>query len=328
MIPNAMTFEEARRGGLVQRVAPTYKLQLNVDLDLMAAQVAANIARGLPEFTKQSSREFRAPKQRTISICGSGPSLMRNLSKLRPDVMAVNAAIPALAKLGARVRYAMIWDATPEMVRYACDAGEECDWLIASRCYPGLIDKLLALNQRVTLWHVATTEAPIVPLMRYPSGERRFQVMGGAHGVTKAGFLAGAMGYDDQRIFGADSSYEDETHVGGALREEEDITVEYDGKLYRTTSWMHAQAMAWVEFYLPTVITRPDWPRVRVYGDGLLPAAHKVWVRNELTLRTRLCWALGLRHTRRKRQGLLGWDRFKRLLRRLNPLRLKHQRGR
>ena len=252
----------------------------NTKDEVILEQVRHNLARGLPEITANSPK--RRIGQRAISLCGSAPSLMQNLHHLTGKVLAFNAAIPALHKAGVRVDYAMIWDATPEMVRYCLDV-PGCEWLIASRVNPAVIDKLLDLGQKVTLWHAADAEPAIQALLR-----GRLMILGGVQSVTRGSFVAGVLGFRDLHIFGADSSYGNETHIGGSLRDEKEVVCMFENVGFRTTMWMMHQAESWVTFVLPELV--PTGMRFTVYGDGLLPAGHRSWLRQCLPWYKRLAW--------------------------------------
>jgi hypothetical protein len=144
----------------------------------------------------------------------------------------------------------------------------------------------LDLEQKVTLWHAASTEPEMRALFR-----DRLMVYGGSTTATRGPFLAGALGYRDIHTFGADSSYSADTHVGGSLRKENEIVCAFEGEAYRTTMWMMQQAESWVTFMLPELV--PTGMRFTVYGDGLLPAAHRSWERQTLpnwALSKRLAW--------------------------------------
>lgn len=269
--------------GAVDLARVRHEFVINTTPERLLQQTRHNLARGLPEFNAQIPD--RGWCGHTLSLCGSAPSLMRTLPEIRGDVMAVNGAILALTRAGVRVDYPMIWDATPEMVRYA-RAISGAEWLIASRVHPSVIDRLLELGQRVTLWHAATSE----PEMLAVYGTQRMQVFGGRTGATRGPFLAGAMGYRNLHLFGADASYSAETHIGGSVREEKEVLSSFEGEVYRTTFWMMDQAESWVTFVLPELVPTGMW--FTVHGDGLLPAAHRSWLRQCLPWRQRLKWRL------------------------------------
>jgi hypothetical protein len=267
---DALTIRDLAKPTPVALARVEHVTVVNTKSEVVAAQLRHNLQRGLPELDRMPVRPLG---QRAASFCGSGPSLMTSLHCLRGKVMAVNAAIPALKGAGIHIDYPMIWDATPEMVRYACDM-PGAEWMIASRVNPGLIDRLLELKQRVTLWHAgaAVDEPEMLALL-----DNRFGLFGGNYSATRAPFLLAAMGFRDLHILGADSSFVIETHVGGSLRDEKEIAVLFEGRAYRTTLWMKHQAESWATFVLPELV--PYGMRFTVHGDGLLPAAHRSWER-------------------------------------------------
>jgi uncharacterized Rossmann fold enzyme len=267
----ALRVDEIQDGEKILLARVNHEQVMNVTSDVVFSQTAHNLARGLPELSKVVVPR-RFARRRVASVCGSGPSLMDNIDSLRGDVMAANAAIGAVVGAGVMPRYAMIWDATPEMVRYA-DLLPGCTWLIASRVHPEVIDRLLEFKQDILLWHAATTDPDLTALYG-----PRLQVFGGSTAVTRGVFLLGALGYREFHIFGADSSFTSETHVGGSLRDERkgEVVAVCEGRMFRTTGWMLLQAESWCQFVMPQLTD--EGARVEVYGDGLLPWAHRKWV--------------------------------------------------
>jgi hypothetical protein len=203
----------------------------------------------------------------TVSICGAGPSLARTYSELRGDVMACNSAIGWLHDRGVHITSAMMFDADPVMVKFARRI-EGVKYYLASRCDPSVFDALKGMD--ITVWHALGDEGLIeylesTPLPRHKHGTC---VMGGSAAVTRAVYLARALGYTDIHLFGADSSCEDDTHVNGSVVEEETVEVYALGKKYKTTRWMAAQAQEFQVMWKPVENTGC---KVTVHGDGLLP---------------------------------------------------------
>ena len=95
-------------------------------------------------------------------------------------------------------------------------------YLVASRCHPDVFKRLEGC--KIIVWH-AGGDHNINDLLC----ERKLNepmVNGGSAGVTRAMFLVNCLGYTDQHIFGADSSYTgDDTHIRGSLVPEKDLMV-------------------------------------------------------------------------------------------------------
>jgi hypothetical protein len=223
------------------------------------SNIRSAVARGLP-LLKRSE-----PHDRTISICGAGPSLKRTWRELSGDVMACNSAIRFLAD-HVHVDYAFLWDADPKCVQFARRI-EGCHYLVASRCDPSVFDALKGMH--VTVWHAAG-ENGLAELLRELGSTNSAPVTGGSACITRAIELAYAMGYRDVHFHGADSSYEgDATHVTGSLVEEDAKLTTFGGRSFVAPGWLGIQAQEFARYTMP-------WARLKgvnltVHGDGLLP---------------------------------------------------------
>lgn len=265
-----MTLDEVAQGGEHYLAKHEHTTVLSVNSDQIKKNVEANCKRGLAELTHQLPA--RSKGAHTLSLCGSAPSLIRTIPEIKGRVMACNGAIPALDGRGVHVDYPMIWDALPAMVRYV-RAIPNATWMIASRVDPSVIDALLDLGQRILLWHVAGDD------MEEFLGAR-MTVPGGRTGITRGAILGTVcMGFYDLHIFGADSCYSDtkETHVGGSVRDENEIVTVCDGRGFRSTLWMQLQAEDWADDILPALVY--SGIKVTMHGDGLLPWAHRCWMK-------------------------------------------------
>lgn len=265
----AATTADLAQGVPVALARLEYVRSVNTPNDVILGQIAANLARGLPEV---ELREEAPSEMRSVSICGSAPSLAQTHTETAGPIMAGNAAIRTLLSYGRTVDYGVIWDASPEMMRHVCEGPRA--WLVASRVNPAVIDRLIAMGQSVKLWHVAGDDGTEDVLSGRPT------VPGGAQFVTRAVYLAALMGFYDQHLFGADSSFATETHLGGSVRDESAILLQVADRLFRTTVWMANQADDWQNLILPHLAHAGV--RITFHGDGLLPYVHDLWMRNNL----------------------------------------------
>lgn len=181
--------------------------------------------------------------------------------------MACNSAIGWLDDRGLRVHSAMMFDADPVLCAFARRI-EGCKYYLASRCDPSLFEKLEGMD--IVVWHAMGDDGLVEMLEEKPLPAHKHGpcILGGSAAVTRAVYLARAIGYTDIHLHGADSSFEDDTHVNGSVVPEDTIEVVALGKTYKTTRWMAAQAQ---EFQLLCKPVEATGCKITVHGDGLLP---------------------------------------------------------
>lgn len=213
-------------------------------------------------------------KDRPISICGAGPSLAKTRHDVVGDVMACNSAIAHLDRNGIKVDFGFLWDADPIVAKFAHRV-VGCTYYVASRCDPGVFDTLEGM--KVVLWH-ATGDYGLLEMLADMPGEcDQPCVNGGSAAVTRAIYLAYALGYRDIHLHGADSSWgygelnRYGSHVDGSLVHEDKINVKMGGNQswFHTTGWLAAQAQEFSKIYDP--LTNMG-AKFTVHGTGLLPS--------------------------------------------------------
>lgn len=233
----------------------------------MNANVMASIERGYTRINESLGTESGA-----CAIVGAGPSIRSTYRNLSGDVIAINSAIGFLLGNGVVPKYAMIWDASPLCEAFAVPH-KDVTYLIGARCHADVFKRLAGC--RVICWH-AGGDHNISELL----AENRIEeplVNGGSAGVTRAMFLAVALGYRTLNLYGADSSYSDDgrTHVRGSLVPEKDmhIWIGCDAgarRRFRTTPEWAAQVNEFREIY--QMFAHPQVGiDINVYGYGMLP---------------------------------------------------------
>lgn len=266
MEPEIATLDDVAAGHALELAEINYDKRINTSSEDIRRNVQVNMVRSLPELRLRAGLV-----KDTASLCGSAPSLLDTIGEIKGDVIAFNSAIRALAERNVPVRYAMIWDATPEMTQHIT-LMPGTTWLVASRCHPAVFEILLLLKQDVLMWHAAGDDIGDVL-------DGHEQILGGAQAVTRGVFVAACLGYRDLHVFGADSSFEtDETHVGGSVREEHEVLLKVEDRVFRTTFWMASQAEDWQSVLLP--FAKEAGLKLTVHGSGLLPFVHELWVKN------------------------------------------------
>jgi len=205
-----------------------------------------------------------------VSIVGSGPSIKDSYKELKGDVFAINSAIGFLLDKGIVPKWAMLWDASPLVAQFA-RPHKGISYLVAARCHPSVFRRLK--NQKIYSWFAGGDHN----INEYMIEKQLYDpvVNGGSAGVTRAMYLATALGYSHLHIFGGDSSYNDdgETHINGSLVEEKDIIVwigKEEGKqAFRTTPEWCSQVNEFRDIY--HLFSHPLMNiNIDSYGEGML----------------------------------------------------------
>lgn len=204
-------------------------------------------------------------RDRTLAICGSGPSLKRSWREIPTDcdVMALNGAYKFLLGCGRVPKYFAMLDAKPSNVNFVEAPHKDTYHLLASQVHPDVFEALKDYHRAV--FHLNTPTTNLV-------FENDVTKIGCVYTVgLTALLLAGVLGYRKFILYGYDSSFENsESH---ALPQPQNagvntLEVEVAGRKYLTTHAMAAQTM---EFFPTLKAMRTQWPDidVQVIGDGL-----------------------------------------------------------
>ena len=190
---------------------------------------------------------------------------------LKGDVIAINSAIGYLIREGIVPKYAMIWDASPLCAAFA-EPHPDVTYLVGARCHPSVFERLEGC--RMIVWH-AGGDHNIAEFL----AEKQIMepmVNGGSAGVTRAMYLAIALGYKALNIYGADSSYSDDgnTHIAGSLVPEKDLMIWVGNgpgkRQFRTTPEWCAQVNEFRDIF--QMFRHPSLRiDINVYGRGMLP---------------------------------------------------------
>jgi hypothetical protein len=163
------------------------------------ANLKSNLARGLPVLS-QAAPEHERP----LLIVGSGPSVSGLIEYIKGwpgDVWAINGAYDFLLSHGLICEGFFGIDPLPELADYLRNANEYTTFHISSFCDPAVLDALE--GRKVLLWHAMAENRDV-----FPEGHQ--MIYGGTTAVTRAPFLALALGYRDINMIGVDSSYDKE----------------------------------------------------------------------------------------------------------------------
>jgi hypothetical protein len=163
------------------------------------ANLKSNLARGLPVLSQAVPEH-----QRPLLIVGSGPSvsgLIEYIKQWPGDVWAINGAYDFLLSHGLICEGFFGIDPLPELADYLRNANEYTTFYVSSFCDPAVLDALD--GRKVMLWHAMAENRDV-----FPEGHQ--MIYGGTTAVTRAPFLALALGYRDINMIGVDSSYDKE----------------------------------------------------------------------------------------------------------------------
>lgn len=268
------TFEPSLPLLAVGEEAPLVPLLLSMEgcatQEEMNANVGASIARGYTPINGLLDA-FSG----TISIVGAAPSIRSTYTELQGDVMACNSALGFLLEKGIVPKFAMMWDAHPLVATFAVPH-PDITYLVGARCHPSVFDRLAGC--KVIGWH-AGGDHNIKEYLETNSINEPM-INGGSAAVTRAMYLAYALGYRDLHVFGADSSYSDEgaTHVNGSVVPEKDMRVWVGNgagnKSFRTTPEWCAQVEEFKAIYAH--FHNYCGAEIKVYGDGMLPHVYRI----------------------------------------------------
>ena len=232
----------------------------NTAAKVIQSNLQATFARGYFRFNEL----MNTTNGGAVSIVGSGPSLASTYQDLVGDVIACNSAHDFLIEKGIVPKYAMFWDAHPIIAKFAQKPHPGVIYLVASRCHPDLFKCLE--KQRVIVFHAMSEES--VQEMLERTGRMEPIVQGGSTGVTRASFVAGAIGYREMHWFGVDSCYSgEETHVGGH-KSDERMKLKVCGKDFVIAPWMALQAG---DFKVIAPILKRSGIDLTVHGTGMIP---------------------------------------------------------
>lgn len=226
--------------------------------EAVLSNVRSCIKRDLPWFEYDHSR-----KEGIVSICASGPSLAKNLGRVRGEVWAVNGSHDFLLSHGIQPKAHFLLDARPENVAFVRNPQKGTKYYVASQCDPAVFDALEGFD--VTVFH--NFSDGMEELLKDYVGKPAYLLGGGTTVGMKAMTIADLLGYREIHLHGMDSCYQGSEHHAfpQSLNDGERVVdVFYEGKLFKCAPWMSNQATDFIEFLMRYTGT------VRVSGDGLL----------------------------------------------------------
>jgi hypothetical protein len=254
------------------------EVRCNTGNDVMGENVRSAMARGLPEIGVMPAHAGKA------ILVGGGPSLATQTLETRwwqlqgGKLFALNGAARFLNEAGIVPDYQVILDPRPQNVKFLeCLVGQR---LLASQCAPEVFDQAIELgrgNTSPAVFHMAGSAMQIVAST----------CIGGDVTVGLAAMnLAYTMGYREIRLYGYDSSFEDDHHAyEQALSDQESKTLDVQvfdetGTLrkFKTNYAMAKQAELFPK--AAEILVNAD-AALYVHGTGLLPTLAHAMGKNQ-----------------------------------------------
>lgn len=205
-------------------------------------------------------------------IVGGGPSLSRNLDRLKEEknafIMTTNGVHDYLIANGIKPDGCIFVDAHPDLYRLF-KPRKGVLYFVASQCHLSMFIKLE--GYAAFRWHCDNGggwEAETVP-------EESILVMGGSTAVLRAPFLSYVMGFRDFVFYGLDSSFDGEKeHAYEQSKVASHLTVTFRGREFQSNYQMACQAR---DFIINKKRIERNHCNVEVVGDGLIPYIYETW---------------------------------------------------
>lgn len=269
------TLEEIQNAQAVGKPLPLLPLGLDMQscatVEEMHGNFHATLERGYESIIGHLGKQ-----EGKVCIVGAGPSIEETHKELEGDVFAINSSIKYLLDHGIVPKWGMLWDASSLIANFAIPH-PGITYLVASRCHPSVFEKLK--DCKVIVWH-AGGDHDIVDVLEKPEVMAKLKtaeplINGGSAGVTRAIFVAVALGYRELHIFGADSSYlNGATHISGSLVPEKDVFFAIGNNppmWFRTTPEWAAQVEEYKWIFM---MATEHGVKLQPHGDGMLPYMH------------------------------------------------------
>lgn len=238
----------------------------NTEREAVLDNVRSAIKRDLPWFDFGYER-----KEVPVCIVGSGPSLAKNLARLKGEIWSMNGSHDFLLGHGIKPTAHFMLDARPENASFVRNPQKGTKYYVASQCAPAVFDALQGFD--VTVFHCFTDG--VLELVK-DTKDKTVALLGGGTTVgMKAMHIADLFGYREIQLYGMDSCYEGNDHHAfpQPMNDNERIVdVFYGDKTFRCAPWMSGQATDFIEFLMRYTGT------VKVAGSGLLAHIAKTGV--------------------------------------------------
>jgi hypothetical protein len=255
----------------------------NTSDEVLLAQVAANIRRGLPQVQPHAINPDVA-----ILVCG-GPSLAITEDELVEahwrggKVVAVNGAYQWCIDRNIKPSAAVMLDARAFNSRFLATPVPGCRYLIASQCHADTFD--LCRDRDVLIWHACSAGDAEVDLLKdyyfepkdTPDGfKNMFPVTVGTTVGVRSLSLLRMLGFTHMEIFGLDSCWLEDSHHAYAQPENNrdlrlPIWLRPEGRDDKAQRFMCAPwHLKQADDFMKLIRERGDLFQLNVHGPGLI----------------------------------------------------------
>jgi hypothetical protein len=196
----------------LKQVEFSEKANCNTTDEVILAQVAQNIRRGLPQIHPHPINPHTA-----LLVCG-GPSLRDTEAELVEahwrggKIIACNGSYQWCIERNLKPSAAVMLDAREFNSRFIETPVFGCKYLLAAQCHPRAFD--LCRDRETILWHVCTAGQAELDLINAYYFERCFPVVLGVTVGIRAIQLLRMLGFTSIEIFGLDSCWLEGHHHG------------------------------------------------------------------------------------------------------------------
>lgn len=251
-----------------------FKGGVNTPDEVLLAQVAENIRRGLPQAQPHPPNNTTA-----IIVCG-GPSLKTTEKDLVKavwaggKVVAVNGSYNWCIERNIKPSAFVMLDAREFNVRFVEQEVEGCKYFLAAQCHPNAFE--LCRDRETIIWHAMSAGEAEQALLDEYYFKRYNPITLGTTVAMRAISLMRMLGFMRMAIFGLDSCWFGDEHHSYEQSEnngERRMSVwlrphDRDDKAQRfiCSPWMAKQA----EDFLQLVKERGDMFSLNVHGPGLI----------------------------------------------------------
>lgn len=238
----------------------------NVQPEQIRANVSHNCSHGWAQVQPHATNDLE------VMLIGGGPSLAgfeADIKQKRADgvkLITLNGTYNWALEHGLTPSAQIIVDARSFNARFTKPVVDDCKYLIASQCDPGVLEGLP--KDRTYLWH---TTAEMVKDILDTHYETWWPVPGGSTVLLRAIPLLRMLGYRRFHLYGCDSCLSGTFHHVYEQPENDSelmvpVTVNPGGRIFWCHPWMVAQAQEMMGLikYLGEEI------ELEIYGEGLL----------------------------------------------------------
>lgn len=252
---------------------------INVESDVIGAQIAASIRRGHPQLAQQ---QVRRPE--SVVLLGSGPSLNDDVDEIvrlvhgGAKLVTVNGSYAWALERNLKPSAQVILDARADNARFLHPAVPGCGYLLASQCHADVWDAVDG-RDNVWIWHPLTKDSVHAPILDQFYLGRWAPVQGGCTVISRALWLLRMQGYLRFDVFGVDCCWRGDQHhafpqpenasdVAYTVRIEPPAAPEL-ARTFRCSLWHLKQ----FEDLMQQIQVLGEHFLWRVHGDGLLAYA-------------------------------------------------------